>query len=146
MRGKKTEVKERGDYNARYYDEHKKEISAARKEKYASDPAYRAQRVKASQEYRERNKAPEGKVEIEYEGKKLQVHKIGSVVEAVGISMLKFCELENAGVIPKPIFDVYHRFYTSHQIGLLMSVLPHIKAGEDAIVYELLRVSWHHIV
>lgn len=112
------------EYNKTYYEKKKREINARKKERYRTDPAYRALIDAARKRQQLRMKAKlNGRVLRVYRGAKIEVIKIGNLCTALKKTADWFYNLEDCGVIPK--YDQRFgrsRCYTNAQIIILQSV------------------------
>jgi hypothetical protein len=105
-----------------WYKNNKESYNANRKEKRDSDPDFRAKLAEKQKEYRQ-SKPPHDPDQPRIKkigGRKFQVFRIGDAATACNRSIQAIRIWEREGKIPKPSVPGGHRYYTHHQIDLLV--------------------------
>lgn len=109
-------------YWKKWYEEHKDEYNAARKERRKKDPELRQKIAERQKKYRENNPQSETSTQRmkKVSGRMVPVFRIGDVAEACNRSIQAIRIWEREGKIPKPSVPGGHRYYTQHQLDMLV--------------------------
>lgn len=105
-----------------WYTVNKDKLSEKRKQLYHSDPEYRKKNNETSAKWRKEHPAPSRAGESrfkKYKGATIEVFRITAVAEMIGRSDQTIRGWEADGVIPKPLIESAHRYYTKKQIMLM---------------------------
>jgi hypothetical protein len=119
-----------------WYEKNREEYNARRKQRRDEDPEYRAQLAAKQKEYREA-KPPaehEGSRIKKVAGRDMEVFRIGDVAKACNRSIQAIRLWEKEGKIPKPTVPGGHRYYTQHQVDLLVEfseVMEEVRYAPD---------------
>ncbi|AUR96014.1 putative DNA-binding domain protein [Vibrio phage 1.215.B._10N.222.54.F7] len=110
--------KKRGQSKA-WYDENKESHNEKRRNRYETDPEYRArvqqQARESARKRRIENPSVTGIYHRELNGVQVRVFKASDVAEEAGISPRTIKADEKAGLIPLMSFEGKHRVYTENQ-------------------------------
>jgi hypothetical protein len=119
-----------------WYQKNRDEYNARRKERRDMDPEYRAKLAEKQKEYRESKPHPEheGPRIKKVAGRQMEVFRIGDVAKACNRSIQAIRLWEREGKIPKPTVPGGHRYYTQHQVDLLVEfseVMEEVRYAPD---------------
>lgn len=129
------QIKERNQANFRkWYDSKKEAYNKKRRERYSKDKKYHDKAVASAQATKAKKAKEKGdRVEREWEGETIFVHRIGEVSAHIEKSVFVIRDWEQAGVIPKPIFPGPQRVYTDHQMNMLKEFSEALDEAGDSI-------------
>jgi len=125
-------------YYGKWYEKHKDERNARRRERYKRNADYRQAAIQRAAKYRAEQEGEEFKEAIttpetrhyrNVDGHVVEVFKIGEVAKLLGKSPQTIRNWETRNLIPAPIFDEPQRLYTEHQISLLHKIRRAVGLG-----------------
>lgn len=151
-----------------WYNSNKEELARARRERYESDPEYKAKVLKRNQEYRKRLRgdrprkpSPEHKprhtqiIELTVDGdtKTHPVHHISYLAEMVNRSVPTLYGWERNGILPKTPFwtgsdTKAERLYTVKMVDIVVAALDKRNgrvSTKDKSFYNEVRDAWRVI-
>lgn len=136
----------------KWYEKGKDKLSEKRKQRYQTDPEYRAKYLaraaKRRAEFPPPSRAGQPRIR-EVGGKPQEVFSIGETSQMIGIGPQTIRQWEAAGTIPPPSVEGVHRLYTNTQIKQLkeLAQLSHEhrydRAGRDTIIAAASTRIWH---
>lgn len=131
----KEQTTEKGRSFSDWYFDNKERLSIKRKEMYQKNDEYRKANNERSARWRKEHPAPSRAGESRF--KKIgedtvEVFRITAVSQMIGRSDQTIRGWESEGVIPKPLIDSKHRYYTKKQIMLMRELAELI----DLVRYE----------
>ena len=107
---------------SKWYSENKEGYNASRKAKRDADPELREKLAMAQKERRAKQPRPEKDAPRfkKYMGHDVEVFRIGPVAKACNRTEQVIRIWEREGKVPKPTVPGSHRYYTQHQVNLLV--------------------------
>lgn len=111
----------------RWYERNGGKLNEKRKNRYDSDPEYRARQIENARKNRANraSKVKEASAPV-YKligGEKVVVYRIGDLAERAGVTPQTIRKYESTGVIPEPTVGSSHRYYTANQVNLVCSMV-----------------------
>jgi hypothetical protein len=129
----------------RWYDRHKDEYNAMRKDRYHADRTYRETRIREARQYRDALKITGESLEVEDNGRKITVYPIKTVAEWLGKSVPTIYSWIAKEWIPKSDFDPAS--YTQQQCLLIRRVSQARDMNFSAKVFDEVvsnvKDAWH---
>lgn len=128
-------VDKQSQYFRKWYAENKQRLSAARKERYRTDPELRARILARTAEWRKsKAQCPRdvGQKKQPMNGTLVEAYRITEAGKMIGRSDQTIRDWEEKKVIPKPTVERSHRYYTLNQIRLMRDLAEMI----DSLRYE----------
>lgn len=135
----------------KWYEKDKDKLSEKRKQRYQTDPEYRAKCLaRAAQRRAEFPKPPRaGEARFkEIDGKPREVFRIGEVSQMIGIGLQTIRSWEASGTIPGPSIESAQRLYTGTQIALMreLAALSHQhrydRENRASVIAEMSAQVW----
>lgn len=121
------------NYYADWYAKNKKRLSDKRKERYYSDPEYRAKVLSYSKRKRENSGGPPS---IEINGAKVPLMTLTEAAEAVNVSRESMLNWEKKGLLPETPYRLTERrvrYYTKSMVSVVKRVANSRRSGETRI-------------
>lgn len=108
-----------------------------RRERYATDPAYREEQRQRSRDARAKNRSDNGNLLKEYNGQMVEVFKIKDIAEACGVTVTRVRSAFQRGRLPESSFGGKHIYVTAEQIELIKYAFDNPILKDEVIRAEL---------
>jgi len=110
-------------YTKKWYEANKDKIGKTRRDRYHSDPDYRASVLEQSKAYREKRKAERAEFlanpYIEKDGQTVPAKTVDMVQAELGVDKARLKYLQKAGYLPSAIVSRPLRLYTYQQVDFI---------------------------